>query len=64
MIVTTRDEARLRELVGHRGVHWARLGVVGGDRLALSAAGRTLLDLSVAEMHQAWMSLEGLLAQR
>jgi phosphoribosylformylglycinamidine synthase len=64
MIVTTRDEARLRELAGHHGVPWARLGAVGGDRLVLSAQGRRLVDLAVREMHQAWMSLEGVLAAR
>jgi hypothetical protein len=26
--VITRDEARLRELLGHHGVHWTRLGEV------------------------------------
>ena len=45
-------------------MHWARLGVVGGDRLAVTAGGRTLLDESVADLHAAWMGLEVLLSQR
>jgi phosphoribosylformylglycinamidine (FGAM) synthase-like enzyme len=64
MIVTTRDEARLRELADRHGVPAARLGVVGGDRLVLESGGRTLVDARVAELHQAWMSLEGALAGR
>ena len=35
MIVTTRDEARLRATAHRHGVPCARLGVVGGDVLAL-----------------------------
>jgi phosphoribosylformylglycinamidine synthase II len=64
MIVTTREEPRLRELLAHHGMHWARLGVVGGDRLVLTSSGRPLVDVPVAELHAAWMSLEALLAQR
>ncbi len=61
MIVTTRDEPRLRELLGKYDLRWTRLGAVGGDRLTLTTADRTLLDLPVARLHQAWMSLEALL---
>jgi phosphoribosylformylglycinamidine synthase subunit PurL len=64
MIVTTRHEARLRDLAAHHGVPLARLGEVGGDRLVLAAEGKTVVDLSVGEMHEAWMSLEGVLAGR
>jgi phosphoribosylformylglycinamidine synthase subunit PurL len=64
MIVTTRDEPRLRELLAHHGVHWVRLGAVGGDRLVVSAGGRALVDAPVAELHAAWMGLEVLLSRR
>jgi phosphoribosylformylglycinamidine synthase len=57
-VVTTRDDLRLAELARRHGVPWARLGTVGGDRLVLSSGGRTLVDLTVAELHDAWMSLE------
>jgi hypothetical protein len=45
-------------------VRWARVGTVGGDRLAIASGGTTLIDLPVAELHQAWMSLERLLQPR
>jgi phosphoribosylformylglycinamidine synthase len=57
-VVTTRDDLRMAELARRHGVPWARLGVVGGDRLVLSAGGRTLVDLPVSTLHEAWMSLE------
>jgi phosphoribosylformylglycinamidine synthase subunit PurL len=63
-IVTTRDELRIAELARRHGVRWARLGAVGGDRLVLTSGGKTLLDAAVADLHQAWMSLERLLASR
>ncbi len=62
MIVTTRDEPRLRELLGKHDIRWVRLGTVGGDRLTLASGDRQLLDLPVARLHQAWMSLEALLS--
>ncbi len=64
MIVTTRDEPRLRELLSRFGIHWTRLGAVGGRRLRIATAGRTLVDLPVATLHEAWMSLEALLLSR
>jgi phosphoribosylformylglycinamidine synthase len=62
MVVTTRDEARLAELARRHGVPCQRLGTVGGDRLTLAAGGTALMDLEVAHLHRAWMSLELLLA--
>src|SRR5438876_5118110 len=53
-VVTTRDELRLAELARRHGVRWARIGVVGGDRLTVSAAGRGLVDLAVTDLHRAW----------
>jgi hypothetical protein len=44
-------------------VPWARIGVVAGERLVLSSAGRTLVDLPLATLHEAWMSLERQLAE-
>jgi phosphoribosylformylglycinamidine synthase len=61
MVVTTRDEAALRALAEGHGVPAARLGLVGGDRLTLRTGGLALVDLPVARLHQAWMSLEALL---
>ena len=60
-IVTTRDDLRMAELARRHGVRWARVGTVGGDRLVLSSGGATLVDLAVADLHRAWMSLERLL---
>jgi phosphoribosylformylglycinamidine synthase len=57
-VVTTRDELRIAELARRHGVRWARLGAVGGERLVLRAAGRTLVDAGVPELHHAWMALE------
>jgi hypothetical protein len=34
------------------------LGTLGGARLTLRHAGRPLLDLEVARLHEAWTSLE------
>jgi phosphoribosylformylglycinamidine synthase subunit PurL len=58
MVVTTRDEARLQEMARAHGVPCARLGSVGGERLLLLSSGRVLLDVSVSQLHEAWMSLE------
>jgi phosphoribosylformylglycinamidine synthase len=60
-VVTTRDEPRLRELASRHGVRWARLGIVGGDRLTFTLRGRTVVDAPVAALHEAWMSLERVL---
>jgi phosphoribosylformylglycinamidine synthase len=57
MVVSARDEGRLRELAERHGVPCARLGTTGGDRLTLLVEGRVLVDLEVARLHQAWMSL-------
>jgi phosphoribosylformylglycinamidine synthase subunit PurL len=57
-VVTTRDDLRLAELARRHGVPWAKLGVVEGRRLTLSVSGVGLVDLPVADLHQAWMSLE------
>jgi phosphoribosylformylglycinamidine synthase len=57
-IVTTRDELRLGELARRHGVPWARLGVAGGDRLVLTSGERTLVDVPIATLHDAWMALE------
>jgi phosphoribosylformylglycinamidine synthase len=63
-IVTTRDELRVAELARRHGVPWARLGVVGGDRLTLVSGGATLVDLPLERLHEAWMSLEVALSAR
>jgi phosphoribosylformylglycinamidine synthase II len=62
MVVTTHDEGALQEAARRHGVPCSRLGAVGGDRLTLNADGHMLIDLPVARLHEAWMSLEALLA--
>jgi len=64
MIVTTREEAHLRAAAHRRGVPCHRLGVVEGDRLALLSGSREFVDLPLARIHEAWMSLERLLSGR
>jgi phosphoribosylformylglycinamidine synthase len=61
MVVTTTDEARLRAAAHRHGVPCARMGTVGGDRLTLLSAKRVFADQPVAQLHAAWMSLEGVL---
>jgi phosphoribosylformylglycinamidine synthase len=61
MIVTTRDEARLRAAAHRHSVPCARLGVVGGDRVALLSGTRVLADLEVSTLHRAFVSLETML---
>ena len=58
MIVTTPETQQLEQSCRKAGVPSRALGVVGGDRLALAADGRDLLDLPLARLHQEWMSLE------
>ncbi len=63
MVVTTHDEGALQDAARRHGVPCRRLGAVGGDRLTLNADGHLLIDLPIARLHEAWMSLEQLLAQ-
>jgi phosphoribosylformylglycinamidine synthase len=58
MVVSVRDEAAFLKVAARHDVPAARLGAVGGHRLTLRAGGRTLVDSPVADLHQAWMSLE------
>ena len=58
MIVTTREAGRLEQSCRKAGVPCRSLGAVGGERVTLAAGSRRLLDLPVARLHQAWMSLE------
>jgi phosphoribosylformylglycinamidine synthase len=62
-VVTSRDDLRMAELARRHGVPWARIGTVGGDRLVLAAQGRTLVDLSVRDLHEAWMTLDRTLGE-
>jgi phosphoribosylformylglycinamidine synthase len=64
MVVTTRHEGALQALAARHGVPCVHLGTVGGERLALTSGGRTLVDLPVARLHEAWMGLERLLTGR
>ncbi|HEY7413088.1 MAG TPA: phosphoribosylformylglycinamidine synthase subunit PurL [Vicinamibacteria bacterium] len=64
MVVSTREPEWLEERARARGVPFRRLGTVGGARLTLAGKGRTMVDLEVAEMLRAWMSLEALLEGR
>ncbi|HXB54930.1 MAG TPA: phosphoribosylformylglycinamidine synthase subunit PurL [Vicinamibacteria bacterium] len=58
MIVTTRDEARLRAAAFRHRVPCVGLGTVGGDRLVLLSGTRVFVDLPVARLHEGWMDLE------
>ena len=63
MLVEARDAAAVRALAGRHGVPVVELGSVGGGRLAIRSGGKSLVDVLVARLHEAWMSLERLLAQ-
>jgi phosphoribosylformylglycinamidine synthase II len=58
MVVTTRDEARLRAAAFRHRVPCVSLGTVGGDRLALLSGARVFVDLPVSRLHEEWMGLE------
>jgi phosphoribosylformylglycinamidine synthase len=58
MLVSTPDPDAVERLAAQHGVPCQRLGVVGGDTLALEAGGKTLLERPLAALHQAWMRLE------
>jgi phosphoribosylformylglycinamidine synthase len=62
MIVTAADESRLIALAQRHGVPATCLGAVGGVRLTLTVRGQALLDQPSASLHEAWMSLERMLA--
>jgi phosphoribosylformylglycinamidine synthase len=57
MLVEARDTKAVRALAERHGVPVAELGSVGGTSLTV----RGVLDLEVARLHEAWMSLERLL---
>jgi phosphoribosylformylglycinamidine synthase II len=61
-VVTTREPRALEALAREHGVPCRRLGEVGGDALVLTVAGTELLQAAVASLHEAWMSLEPLMA--
>jgi phosphoribosylformylglycinamidine synthase len=63
MLVSTHDEGRLQALARRHGVSSVRLGAVGGERLTLLSDGRTLVDLPVSRLHEAWRGLEAELAR-
>jgi phosphoribosylformylglycinamidine synthase II len=60
--VAPTDVGNLLEITRRRGVPCAQLGKVGGTTLRLATGGRVLADLPVARLHEAWMSLERMLA--
>jgi phosphoribosylformylglycinamidine synthase len=61
MIVTTREEGRLRMAAERHGLPCHRLGTVEGQDLTLVSGGRVMASLPVDRLHAAWMSLETLL---
>jgi phosphoribosylformylglycinamidine synthase len=61
MLVTTREEARLRAVAHRHGVPCARLGEVGGQELVLQSGSRVLAEAPVARLHEAFYSLERVL---
>ncbi len=58
MVVSTPAGGELEALAARLGVLCAQIGSVGGDRLTLAAGGKTLVDLPVAKLLEAWTSLE------
>jgi phosphoribosylformylglycinamidine synthase len=58
MLVTTREEARLRAAAFRHRVPCVALGTVGGDRLTLLSGARVFVDLPLVSLHEAWMALE------
>jgi phosphoribosylformylglycinamidine synthase II len=58
MVISTRDPGRVEEIARRHGVPCLLLGSVGGERLQISVAGRITVDVSIAALHEAWMSLE------
>lgn len=56
IIITTKNEHldALLALAEKRKVPVHHLGSTGGDRIILSHAGRPVIDISVADAHQAW----------
>jgi phosphoribosylformylglycinamidine synthase len=58
MVVSTPAGRELEALAAQLGVPCARIGSVGGDRLILAAGGKTLVDLPVSRLLEAWTSLE------
>lgn len=61
MLVEARDATALRALAGRHRVPCVEIGKLGGDLLTIRGGGRTLVDLEVAKLHEAWMGLERLL---
>jgi phosphoribosylformylglycinamidine synthase subunit PurL len=61
MVVTTREEGRLRMTAERHGVPCHRLGTVAGQELTLASGSQVLARLPVRRLHEAWMSLETLL---
>jgi phosphoribosylformylglycinamidine synthase len=58
MVVTTDRAGALSALAAGHGVPCERLGVVGGERLALRRQGGPLLDVPLERLLFAWTSLE------
>jgi phosphoribosylformylglycinamidine synthase len=58
MVVSTPAGRGFEALAARLGVPCARIGSVGGDRLTLAAGGKTLVDLPVSRLLEAWTSLE------
>jgi phosphoribosylformylglycinamidine synthase subunit PurL len=63
MLVSTAQGPALEALAARHAVPCARMGTVGGDRLAVVASGKALVDLSVGDLLEAWTSLERRLEQ-
>jgi phosphoribosylformylglycinamidine synthase len=63
MLVEARDASAVRALAERHDVPVAEIGTVGGDRLAIRASGKPALDVEIARLHEAWMSLEKLLSR-
>jgi len=58
LVVSTREEARLRAVAHRHGVPCFRLGTVEGDRVTLRSGSRVLAEAGVDRLHEAFTSLE------
>jgi len=58
MLVATPEPETVEEIARRHEVPVGRLGELGGERLKIASGERTLVDAAVADLREAWLSLE------
>ncbi len=58
MLVATPEPEAVEEIARRHEVPVRRLGELGGERLKIASGERTLVDAAVADLREAWLSLE------